>query len=256
MREIADEVGATFMVDMAHFAGLVAGKVLVGDYDPCRTRTSSPPRPTRPCAVLGADSCCVDRDLAEYVDRGCPMVLGRSASARDGGQGRGLGRSIASRPSARTPRLWSTTPACWPNGSVAGGVPVVTGGTDNHLVLVDVRPFGLNGRQAESACRAAGITLNRNVVPDETNGAWYTSGLRLGTPAVTTLGMGADEMREIADVLAAVLHGASAGVIASGPNRGKPSLVQFVLDDEIVQAAASRIDDLLLRHPLYPEIEL
>ena len=139
---------------------------------------------------------------------------------------------------------------------VAGGVPVVTGGTDNHLVLVDVRPFGLNGRQAESACRAAGITLNRNVVPDETNGAWYTSGLRLGTPAVTTLGMGADEMREIADVLAAVLHGASAGVVASGPNRGKPSLVQFDLDDEIVQAAGSRVDDLLLRHPLYPEIEL
>ena len=76
-----------------------------------------------------------------------------------------------------------------------------------------VRP---DGRQAESACRAAGITLNRNVVPDETNGPWYTSGLRLGTPAVTTLGMGADEMREIAEILAAVLQGASAGVIAPG----------------------------------------
>jgi glycine hydroxymethyltransferase len=141
-------------------------------------------------------------------------------------------------------------------GLVAGGVPVVTGGTDNHLVLVDVRPFGLNGRQAESACRAAGITLNRNVVPDETNGPWYTSGLRLGAPAVTTLRMGVDEMREIADVLASVLHGASAGVVASGPNRGKPSLVQFRLDDQIVRAARSRVDDLLARHPLYPEIEL
>jgi glycine hydroxymethyltransferase len=141
-------------------------------------------------------------------------------------------------------------------GLVASGVPVVTGGTDNHLVLVDVRRFGLNGRQAESACRAAGITLNRNVIPDETNGPWYTSGLRLGTPAVTTLGMGADEMREVAAVLASVLHGASAGVVASGPNKGEPSRVQFRLDDEIVRAARSRVEDLLARHPLYPEIDL
>ena len=133
---------------------------------------------------------------------------------------------------------------------------MVTGGTDNHIVLIDVRPFGLNGRQAESACRAAGITLNRNVVPDDTNGPWYTSGLRLGAPAVTTLRMGADEMREIADVLASVLQGASAGVVASGPNQGKPSLVQFRLDDQIVKAARSRVDDLLARYPLYPEIEL
>ena len=85
----------------------------------------------------------------------------------------------------------------------------------------------------KSACRAAGITLNRNVVPDDTNGPWYTSGLRLGTPAVTTLGMRADEMREIGEVLAAVLRGASPGVITSGPNQGKPSLVQFRLDEKI-----------------------
>jgi glycine hydroxymethyltransferase len=139
---------------------------------------------------------------------------------------------------------------------VRAGVPVVTGGTDNHLALVDVRPFGLNGRQAEAAVRSAGITLNRNVVPDETNGPWYTSGLRLGTPAVTTLGMGVDEMREIADVLASVLHATSAGVVASGPNRGKPSLVQFELDTAVAEAARTRVADLLARHPLYPEIDL
>jgi glycine hydroxymethyltransferase len=139
---------------------------------------------------------------------------------------------------------------------VAGGVPVVTGGTDNHLVLVDVRPFGLNGRQAEAALRSAGITLNRNVVPDETNGNWYTSGLRLGTPAVTTLGMGADEMREIGTVIARVLHAAEPGTIASGPNRGKPSLVRFELDPAIADEANARVADLLTRHPLYPEIDL
>ena len=139
---------------------------------------------------------------------------------------------------------------------MASGVLVVTGGTDNHLVLVDVRPFGLNGRQAEAALRAADVTLNRNVIPDETNGAWYTSGLRLGTPAVTTLGMGADEMREIGDILATVLHATSRGVVASGPNAGKPSLVQFHLDDVTADAARSRVSDLLEPHPLYPDIEL
>ena len=133
---------------------------------------------------------------------------------------------------------------------------MVTGGTDNHLVLLEVRPFGLNGRQAEAALRAAGITSNRNVVPDETNGAWYTSGLRLGTAAVTTLGMGADEMREIGDTIATLLRATSPGVITSGPNRGKPSLVQFQTTDTISAAARSRITDLLESHPLYPELEL
>ena len=133
---------------------------------------------------------------------------------------------------------------------------MVTGGTDNHLVLVDVRRFGLNGRQAEAALRAAGITLNRNVVPDETNGYWYTSGLRLGTPAVTTLGMGANEMDEIAEVVAAVLRASSAGVVTSGPSKGKPSLVQFRLEERIARTARSKVADLLTRHPLYPEIAL
>jgi glycine hydroxymethyltransferase len=73
------------------------------------------------------------------------------------------------------------------------GATLLTGGTDNHLVLLDVRPYGLSGRQAESALRSAGVTLNRNVIPNDPNGAWYTSGLRLGTPALTTLGMGTAE---------------------------------------------------------------
>jgi glycine hydroxymethyltransferase len=255
LREIADEVGATFMVDMAHFAGLVAGKVLTGDHDPVAhadivtTTTHKTLRGPRGGLVLCRQA------LAEYVDRGCPLVLGGPLPHVMAAKAVALFE--ASRPSfAAYAESVIENARTLAEGLVAAGVPVVTGGTDNHLVLVDVRPFALNGRQAEAACRAAGITLNRNVVPDETNGPWYTGGLRLGAPAVTTLGMGADEMREIADVLASVLQGASAGVIASGPNRGKPSLVQFRLDDQIVQAARSRVDDLLARHPLYPEIEL
>jgi glycine hydroxymethyltransferase len=255
LREIADEVDATFMVDMAHFAGLVAGRVLVGDFDPVphahvvTTTTHKTLRGPRGGLVL------CERALAEFVDRGCPLVLG-------GPLPHVMAAKAVALAEASQPSFGDYAAAVVGNaralaeGLMRKGVPVVTGGTDNHLVLVDVRPFGLNGRHAEAALRGAGITVNRNVLPDDTNGAWYTSGLRMGTPALTTLGMGVNEMAEIADVVADVLHATSAGVVESGPNAGKASLVQFRLDDRIAVAARSRVTDLLARHPLYPEIDL
>jgi glycine hydroxymethyltransferase len=255
LREIADEVDATFMVDMAHFAGLVAGKVLTGDFDPVphahivTTTTHKTLRGPRGGLVL------CERALVEFVDRGCPLVLGGPLPHVIAAKAVALAE--AAQPSFREYATAIVDNArALAEGLVTRRLPVVTGGTDNHLVLVDVRPFGLNGRQAEAALRTAGITLNRNVVPDDTNGPWYTSGLRLGTPAVTTLGMGVDEMREIADVIATVLHATSAGVVASGVNAGKPSLVQFRLDDSVAAAARARAADLLARHPLYPQIDL
>jgi glycine hydroxymethyltransferase len=255
LREIADEVDATFMVDMAHFAGLVAGKVFTGDYDPVphahivTTTTHKTLRGPRGGLVLCED------DLAEFVDRGCPLVLGGPLPHVMAAKAVALAE--ASEPSFRGYAAEVVDNArTLAEALIAAGAIVVSGGTDNHLVLIDVRGFGLNGRQAEAALRAAGLTLNRNVVPDETNGPWYTSGLRLGTPAVTTLGMGTDEMRDIADILAAVLHATSPGVIASGPNQGKPSLVQYRLDDTVAATARSRVADLLARHPLYPDVEL
>jgi glycine hydroxymethyltransferase len=134
----------------------------------------------------------------------------------------------------------------------AKGARLVTGGTDNHLLLVDVRPYGLNGRQAEAALRAAGLTANRNVIPSDPNGPWYTSGLRLGTPAMTSLGMGADEMREIADVL----HGVLAATRVAAKADGQPSLVKFETTPAVVAGARERVADLLARHPLYPGIDL
>lgn len=255
MREIADEVDATLMVDMAHFAGLVAGKAFTGDFDPVphahivTTTTHKTLRGPRGGLVL------CDNELAEFVDRGCPLVLG-------GPFPHVMAAKAVALAEASQPSFASYAAAVVDNARVladaliARDVPVVTGGTDNHLVLVDVRRFGLTGRQAEAAVRRAGITLNRNVVPDETNGSWYVSGLRLGTPAATTLGMGADEMTEIADVLATVLRATSPGVVESGPNQGKPSRVHFHLDGAVADAAQSRVHDLLTRYPLYPEIEL
>ncbi len=255
MREIADEVGATFMVDMAHFAGLVAGRVLTGDFDPVphahivTTTTHKTLRGPRGGLVL------CNADLAEFVDRGCPLVLGgplphvmaaKAVALNEASQTgfRDYAQAIVDNARALADALMSQD------------VPVVTGGTDNHLVLVDVRGFGINGRQAEAALRAAGVTLNRNVVPDESNGPWYTSGLRLGTPALTTLGMRADEMREVAGIIGNVLRATSRGVVAHGPNAGKPSQVQFVLDDAIADSARGRVRDLLTQYPLYPQLDL
>jgi glycine hydroxymethyltransferase len=138
----------------------------------------------------------------------------------------------------------------------ANGVDVLTGGTDNHLVMVDLRRFGLTGRIAEAALRDAGLTCNRNPIPADPQGAWYTSGLRLGTPAVTTLGMGADEMGQIADVIHSVLAATRPATIASGPNAGQPSRVNYSLDNPVLVKARACVDELLGRHRLYPGIDL
>ena len=130
---------------------------------------------------------------------------------------------------------------------------MVTGGTDNHLMVVDVAStHGITGRQAEEAIRRCGITLNRNPIPFDPNGPWYTSGLRFGTPAVTTLGMGKAEMEEIAAVVALVLKNIKPGTTKSGA-RDK---TKYTLDEAVRGQAHARVEDLLASYPVYPEIDL
>jgi glycine hydroxymethyltransferase len=250
-REIADEVGATFMVDMAHFAGLVAGKIFTGDFDPVphahvvTTTTHKTLRGPRGGMVL------CDRAFAETVDRGCPLVLG-------GPLPHVIAAKAVALHEASQPAFAGYAGRVVENAAVLAdalrerGIEVVTGGTDNHLILVDVRPFGLTGRQAEAAVRSAHVTVNRNVVPYDTNGSWYTSGLRLGTPAVTTLGMGTAEMKAIADVVASVLRATTPGTTTAG----KRSLATFTLEEPVRARAVGTVRDLLGRFPLYPEIQL
>jgi len=133
------------------------------------------------------------------------------------------------------------------------GMDVATGGTDNHLLLVDVRNFGLTGRQAESALRDCGVTLNRNSLPFDVNGPWYTSGIRVGTPAVTTLGMGVDEMKEIARIMHGVLAGTKA---QTDPKTGKKSLAKYDIANNAKDEALSGVKNLLSRYPVYPELDL
>jgi glycine hydroxymethyltransferase len=251
MREIADEVGATFMVDMAHFAGLVAGKVFTGDFDPVAhadivtSTTHKSLRGPRGGLVL------CRRELAEQVDRGCPMVLGGPLSHI-------MAAKAVALAEARTPDFQTYAQRIVDNakaladGLLRRGARLVTGGTDNHLALIDVTSYGITGRQAESALLDAGIVTNRNSVPRDPNGAWYTSGIRIGTPALTTRGLGEAEMDEVARLMHTVLTETSPGVTRSGAQ----SKSSHVLDEKVAQNVAGQAADLLAGFPLYPTVDL
>ena len=252
MREIADEVGATLMVDMAHFAGLVAGKVLTGDFDPVphaqivTTTTHKSLRGPRGGMVLCDDS------LKDQVDRGCPMVLG-------GPLPHVMAAKAVAFAEARQPSFQDYAQRIVDNsralaeGLMRRGATLVTGGTDNHLNLIDVATsYGLSGRQAEAALLDSGIVTNRNSIPADPNGAWYTSGIRVGTPALTTRGLGTAEMDEVAGLIDRVLTSTEPGTTKSGA----PSKAQHVLDPKIADEISRRATDLVAGFPLYPEIDL
>jgi glycine hydroxymethyltransferase len=251
-REIADKVGAVLMVDMAHFAGLVAGKVFTGDEDPVKwadvvtTTTHKTLRGPRGAMVL------CKAPFAEYVNRGCPLVLGgplahvmaaKAVALREANSTAFVEYAHRVRDNART-----LAAEC-----VKAGLKVATNGTDNHLALLDIAAtHGLTGRQGETALFESGVTLNRNSLPFDANGPWWTSGLRIGTPAVTTLGMGAAEMAEIAGILKLVLDNTTPAVTKDGtPGKGK-----IVLADAVKAEARARVTALLSRFVLYPELDL
>jgi glycine hydroxymethyltransferase len=248
LREIADEVGATLMVDMAHFAGLVAGGVLTGDLNPvphAEIVTSTTHKSLR--GPRGGFVLCTG-DYAPFVDKGCPMVLG-------GPLPHVMAAKAVAFAEARRPSFAGYASAVVANaqalaeGLLRRGTQLVTGGTGNHIVLLDVgTSFGLTGRQAESALLDAGVVTNRNSVPRDPNGAWYTSGIRLGTPALTTLGFGPAEMDEIAEIITAALR---ATAPAAAGARAK-----YTLDHRVAASSRERCAELLGRHPLYPGIQL
>jgi len=248
LAEIAHDIGATFMVDMAHFAGLVAGKVLTGDLDPvpyADVVTSTTHKSLR--GPRGGLVLCTE-EYAPYVDRGCPMVLGGPLPHVMAAKAIALSEARQPPFAAYAAQIVTNAQAL-ADGLVRRGAELVTGGTDNHLVLIDVATgFGLTGRQAEAALLDAGVVTNRNSVPGDANGAWYTSGIRLGTPALTTLGFGPDELDEVADVLVNALR---ATTPATSFAKAK-----YKIDPVVAQVCRARCADLLARHPLYPEIKL
>jgi glycine hydroxymethyltransferase len=214
---------------MAHFAGLVAGQVFTGNFDPVphahvtTTTTHKSLRGPRGGLVL------CQPEYAEAVDRGCPMVLGGPLS-----------------------HIMAAKAVALAEGFLSRGANLVTGGTDNHIVLLDVSSFGLTGRQAESALLDAGVVTNRNSVPADPNGAWYTSGVRLGTPALTTRGFGHDEFDRVAELIVQVLQNTQPGTTKDG----RPSKASYVLAEGVADKVKGASAELLDRHPLYPGLDL
>jgi glycine hydroxymethyltransferase len=119
-------------------------------------------------------------------------------------------------------------------------------------VLLDVSSYGITGRQAESALLDAGIVTNRNAVPRDPNGAWYTSGVRIGTPALTTRGFGGDEFDRVAELIVDVLSATT----PTATSAGAPSKAKYVLADGVADKVKAASAELLDKHPLYPGLEL
>lgn len=251
MREIADEVGATLMVDMAHFAGLAAGKVFTGDEDPVphahvtTTTTHKSLRGPRGGLVMATE------EYAPSVDRGCPMVLGGPLSHMMAAKAVALAEARQDSFRTYAQRIADNAKSL-ADGFLSRGATLVTGGTDNHIVLVDVSSFGLTGRQAEFALLDAGIVTNRNSVPADPNGAWYTSGIRLGTPALTTRGFGHEEFDRTAELIVDVLKNTQPGTTKAGG----PSKASYVLGDGMADKIKDASAEMLDKHPLYPGLQL
>ena len=208
-RDIADSVGAFLMVDMAHFAGLVAGGVHPNPLDHAHVATTTTHKTLR--GPRGGMVLTSDADIAKKV---------RSA-VFPGLQGGPLMHVIAAKAvaygEALQPEFRAYAKAVVENARamcgalVEAGYAVVSGGTDTHLALIDMRPKGVKGNAAEASLERAGITCNKNGIPFDTEKFTVTSGVRIGSPAGTTRGFGAGEFREIGAMMAEVLDGLAAG---------------------------------------------
>jgi glycine hydroxymethyltransferase len=234
-REICDEVGALFMVDMAHFAGLVAGGVHpnpVPFADVVTTTTHKTLRGPRGGMILSRDEAIGKKINAAVFPglQGGPLMHVIAAKAVAFGEAlrpefRVYAKNVVENAKALAEVLKSS------------GLDIVSGGTDTHLMLVDLRPKGAKGRPAEHALDRAAITCNKNAVPFDTEKAMVTSGIRLGSPAGTTRGFGTGEFREIGKLIVEVVD-------AVAKNEAG--------DAQVEQSVARRVGDLCARFPIYP----
>jgi glycine hydroxymethyltransferase len=229
-REIADAVGARLFVDMAHFAGLVAAGEHPNPVDHADVVTTTIHKTL--CGPRSGMILCRE-ELAKDIDRaifpgtqGGPLMHIVAAKA--------VALGIAdSEPFRERQRQTVANARAFAEGLIAGGVDVLTGGTDVHLVLVDLTATGLDGKEAEQRLEQIGITVNRNAIPFDERPPMNPSGLRIGTPALTTRGLVEEDMREIADVISVALSDRFA-------------------DEE--SALRERTGALMARYPLYPQL--
>ena len=229
-REVADSVGAKLMVDMAHFAGLVAAGEHPSPVPYADVVTTTVHKTL--CGPRSGMILCTE-EHAKAIDKaifpgqqGGPLMHTIAAKAV-------TLRIAASEQFRARQRQTIANAKAFAEGLQAGGVPVLTGGTDVHLVLVDLTPSGLDGQTAEDRLDEVGITVNRNAIPFDERPPMNPSGLRIGTPALTTRGMVEDDMREIADVICTALSD------------------DFEAEKD---ALSERTRTLMDRYPLYPQL--
>ncbi len=198
-REIADEVGAILMVDAAHFIGLVAGKAIpspVPYADVVTFTTHKVLRGPRGGMILSTaeHAAAIDKAVFPMMQGGPLMhaVAAKAVALKEAStpQYQEYARDVIENAQALTA------------GLEAEGMRAVTGGTDTHLALLDLRPVGVTGAEAEQRCDAAGIVLNKNAIPFDPQPPSVASGIRVGSPSVTTQGMGVTQMKEIATLIA------------------------------------------------------
>ncbi len=204
-REIADSVGATLMVDMAHFAGIVAAGRHQNPVEHAHIVTSTTHKTLR--GPRGGVILTNDEELIKKINSAVfPGLQGGPLMHVIAGKAVAFGEALQPEFKMYIDRVLANAKALG-EVLVAGGVDLVTGGTDNHLVLVDLRPKGLKGKQVEHALERAGITCNKNGIPFDDEKPTVTSGVRLGTPAGTTRGFGEAEFRQVGELILQVFEG-------------------------------------------------
>ena len=231
MADVAHEVGAIFMVDMAHFAGLVAAGLHpnpVEYADIVTTTTHKTLRGPRGGMILCKEEYAKAIDKAVFPGiQGGPLMHVIAAKAVALGEALQPEFKVYAEQVIKNAKVLAAE-------LMAKGLTIVSGGTDTHVMLVDVRNTGLTGKEAEHLLDEIGITANKNTIPFDPSSPFVTSGVRLGTPALTTRGLKEDDMKEIADIIATVLQNPE--------------------DTAKHQDAAKRVAALCEKYPLYPNL--
>jgi glycine hydroxymethyltransferase len=197
-RDIADEVGAILMTDMAHFAGLVAAGVHPSPIPYSQVVTTTTHKTLR--GPRGGMILCTS-DLAKAIDKAVfPAIQGGPLEHVIAGKAVAFHQAMSDEFRRDAAQTVTNAQALAAQLAERGGA-IITGGTDNHLMLVDVRPWGVNGKEADATLGEVNITVNKNTIPYDPNPPFVGSGIRVGTPAVTSRGMHEQEMREIGDLI-------------------------------------------------------
>ena len=233
-REIADEVGAYLMVDMAHYAGLIAGGVYPSPLPHAHVVTTTTHKTLR--GPRGGMILCNDEELGKKINsavfpglQGGPLMHVIAAKAVSFGEALRPEFKLYAKRTLDNARALAER-------LVQNGLAVVSGGTDSHLMLVDLRPKRATGKAAEHSLERALITCNKNGIPFDPEKPMVTSGIRLGSPACTTRGFGPAEFREVADLICEVLDGLQGG---NGDN------------SSVEEAVARKVEALTARFPIY-----